>query len=471
MIAYVTGLTLFGGTVVGVLPALNATRRAYGNLQQLASHGSSMKLGHTWTALIIAQVAIPVAILPASLHHATLLLRAATVSPGYPAEQFVRASITLDREDAPSSVEATGYQSRLDARFASGAEAILQRIASEPGVSASFVSASPGGEPDKRFEIQGDSSVTNTGVASSEKTATVRASVTLATTGLFDLFDGSIVAGRKFVEAESADSTAVIVDTAFAARFPSRNVIGQRIRSIATRRAPAGQWLEIVGVVADPPPASTDTDDIGLPNVYFASTPNRLQEDGLQATSIRLRMRVRAGLTPAFSKRLRATVVAINPNFKLQHLSRDSDILSRGGQKLRTTAFAVAGVTLSVLLFSAAGIYAMLSFTVAQRRREIGIRAALGANPQRIVSSIFARASAQLGTGVALGLIVALVIEKATNGQLMGGGSSAATGGLRGAVVLMPIVAAIVMVVGLLAALGPARRGLAVQPLEALRRD
>jgi ABC-type antimicrobial peptide transport system permease subunit len=129
----------------------------------------------------------------------------------------------------------------------------------------------------------------------------------------------------------------------------------------------------------------------------------------------------------------------------------------------------VAFATLSVLLLSAAGIYAMLSFTVAQRRREIGIRAALGANPRRIVSSIFRRASAQLGTGVAIGLILALALDRATGGMVMGDPSAAGGVGLRGTVALMPIVAAIVMTVGLLAALGPARRGLAVQPTEALR--
>jgi ABC-type antimicrobial peptide transport system permease subunit len=84
------------------------------------------------------------------------------------------------------------------------------------------------------------------------------------------------------------------------------------------------------------------------------------------------------------------------------------------------------------------------------------------------VSSIFTRASAQLGAGVAVGLILALALDRATGGMLMGR-PSADTVGLRGAVALIPIVAAIVMAVGLLAAIGPARRGLAVQPVEALR--
>jgi ABC-type antimicrobial peptide transport system permease subunit len=167
---------------------------------------------------------------------------------------------------------------------------------------------------------------------------------------------------------------------------------------------------------------------------------------------------------------LRAVVAAIDPSFQLHDVHTDAEVIDRQEQELRTFALSVAVTTLSVLLLAAAGIYAMLSFTVAQRRREIGIRVALGADRRRIMSSIFARASAQLGAGVAVGLILALALDRAADGMVMGG-SSAVGEGLSGAVVLMPIVAAIVMIVGLFAALGPARRGLAVQPIEALREE
>jgi putative ABC transport system permease protein len=119
-------------------------------------------------------------------------------------------------------------------------------------------------------------------------------------------------------------------------------------------------------------------------------------------------------------------------------------------------------VTGSVLLLSAAGIYAMMSFTVVRRRREIGIRAALGAEPRRILTSIFARASAQLATGVAVGLLLALAFGPALDGE----------GVIRQqGIVLFPVVAGTITLVGLLAALGPARRGLSIQPTEALREE
>ncbi len=479
LIAYVAGLAIVGATVVGVVPALKATgRQAYGSLQQFAARGSGMKLGSTWTALIIAQVALTVAVLPASVQYTSALLRTSMRDSGYPAGEFLRARISLRREEAPprlDSSEASAQQRLFDARFASRAGALLQRLGAEPGVSAAFVSNFPGGEPYRQFEIEGGPASRNAATDVRGEKTTVRAAPSSATVGFFDLFDAPIVAGRGFTDADTTEgSTAVIVDTAFAARIPGGNVLGRRIRTVESRRASAGDeagpapWLEIVGVVADPRSTTTDPDDVELPNVYRAAAPGGLRRDDAQGTSILLRLRVRSGLTPTFTRRLRDMVAATDPDLQLHDVRTDAEVLRNGARELRTFAFAVAFATLSVLLLSAAGIYAMLSFTVAQRRREIGIRAALGADSRRIVSSIFRRASAQLGAGVAVGLILALTLDRATGGMLMGR-SSSDTVGLQGAVTLMPIVAAIVMAVGLLAALGPARRGLAVQPTEALR--
>ena len=124
-------------------------------------------------------------------------------------------------------------------------------------------------------------------------------------------------------------------------------------------------------------------------------------------------------------------------------------------------AAAITAGPLSVLLLSAAGIYAMMSFTVSRRRREIGIRAALGADARRVVTGIFGRASAQLGAGIAVGLAVASAFEWLGPGGTMG----------DKALIILPSVVALMFTVGLLAAIGPARRGLAVQPTEALREE
>jgi ABC-type antimicrobial peptide transport system permease subunit len=116
-------------------------------------------------------------------------------------------------------------------------------------------------------------------------------------------------------------------------------------------------------------------------------------------------------------------------------------------------------VILTALLLSAAGIYAMMSFTVSQRRREIGIRAALGANAGHLLRSIFTRAALQLAAGVVVGIVLALMTDRASEGEMLGSFGRA----------LVPVTALAMVLAGLFATIGPARRGLRIQPTEALR--
>jgi ABC-type lipoprotein release transport system permease subunit len=102
-----------------------------------------------------------------------------------------------------------------------------------------------------------------------------------------------------------------------------------------------------------------------------------------------------------------------------------------------------------------------MSFTVSQRRREIGIRAALGADPRRLLGSLFSHSARQLAIGVALGMAAACVLNWTMGGEALDG---------RG-VVLLPGVCLLMGATGLLATLGPARRGLRIQPMEALREE
>ena len=118
-------------------------------------------------------------------------------------------------------------------------------------------------------------------------------------------------------------------------------------------------------------------------------------------------------------------------------------------------------VIVTVLLLSAAGIYAMMSFTVSQRRREIGIRAAMGADAAQLLRSIFTKAALQLAAGVAVGIVMAITIDRASGGELLGYFGST----------LVPVTAVLMVVVGLFATIGPARRGLRIQPTEALRAE
>jgi len=113
-------------------------------------------------------------------------------------------------------------------------------------------------------------------------------------------------------------------------------------------------------------------------------------------------------------------------------------------------ALGVGLVVGSVLLLSAAGMYAMMSFTVSQRRREIGVRSALGGSARQILMSVLARAA-----------LLVVVADRLTGGELM----------FRTGPLIIPATALFMVVVGLIAAAGPARHGLRIQPTEALRSE
>jgi ABC-type antimicrobial peptide transport system permease subunit len=114
-----------------------------------------------------------------------------------------------------------------------------------------------------------------------------------------------------------------------------------------------------------------------------------------------------------------------------------------------------------VILLSSAGIYSLMSFTVARRRREIGIRVALGADRHRILAGIFSRVLAQLGAGAAVGLIAALGLQHILEGDMVGDYRA----------MLLPLAVLLMMTMGVIAAVGPARQGLRIQPIEALREE
>ena len=137
-----------------------------------------------------------------------------------------------------------------------------------------------------------------------------------------------------------------------------------------------------------------------------------------------------------------------------------AELWEREQKGMRMLAFIVVAINASVLLLSAAGIHAMMSFTVSRRWREIGIRVAFGADARRVLIGIFGRASTQIGAGVATGLTFAAILEWVMPGGNVGGN----------AFILFPTVAAVMFAVGLLAAAGPARSAdCAIEPTQALR--
>jgi hypothetical protein len=275
-------------------------------------------------------------------------------------------------------------------------------------------------------------------------------------TAFFDIYQVPTLAGRRFTEGDVAtEAAAVIVNRNFAETIaPGGNALGRRFRYVRTTgsewvHAPeADRWYEVVGVVGNLP-VTTDARV-----AYHAAAPGRIHPAHLQ-----LRLR---GDPAGLAERLRDLAASVDPTLQVDEVRTLAEIYRehRFGDNLG--AITIGAVTGSLLLLSAAGLYALMAFTVAQRRREIGIRSALGAQPGQLMAAVFRRAFWQLGAGSAAGILAAYLTGRYVPIEQIGGLP------IPG---ILPGAAAFMLLVGVLASLGPARRGLRINPTEALRSE
>jgi hypothetical protein len=392
------------------------------------------------------QVAVAVAVLPAALYNGAQCFRLAAARPVAAANGLVRAQLGLSRE---------GRAQGLDTRVDGLRTALVQRLEVDPEIAAiTFADRFPGEEGFGRLEIEGGGGAK--APAASEDTL-VDARPNAVADNFFEAFEVRVVAGRGFTAADMhPDSRAVIVDDTFVQEVGG-NVVGRRVRygRSGDDDTTTSPWYEIVGVV----PAFAynfksrgPSNQAPMPRLFHPIQPG----SGRASTMV---IRLTGGPSPQLAPRLRQVAATVDPGLRVEGIEGVVESWDNSQKFLRLVAVGIIAVMTSVLLLSAAGIYAMMSFTVARRRREIGIRAALGADARRILGGIFRRAAGQLAAGVAVGLAVAATLDWAGDGALTGGNS----------LLLLPTVVGLMTLVGLVAAVVPARRGLAVQPVEALR--
>jgi len=437
---YAAMLALLAAVIVGVIPALKATgKRVNRGLQQFSTRGGAMRLGRTWTTLIVLQVALAVALLPAAIHTAQRVVDGAARQPAPVANQLLRGMVSFSRDGATLAEPAALVQPMT---------ALLERLQHHPEVSAvTFAQSFPGREDYPLIQVEGRG-----GDSDSLRLRTNRVAP-----NFFAVLEVPLLAGRGFAAGdERPDAPAVIVDQAFADRLGAGTVVGRRVRysSVGGNDTQLSGWYEIVGVV----PSFADTLDAGegfsapVPRLFHAAAPGDQNPAALV-------VRVHGTAPMRLAPKLIDIAAGVDPRLRLEQMDGVGEAWRHEQYASRLLAIAVIAVVASVLLLSGAGIYAMMAFTVASRRREIGIRSALGANSRHVLVGVFRRAGAQLGAGVVAGITFAAALDRATAGDFMGGK----------ALIILPSVVALICTVGLFAALGPARRSLAVQPAEALR--
>jgi putative ABC transport system permease protein len=462
-VIYVVALTLCLAAIVGVAPALKATgRHVQTRLQTLSPGGGSrMQMGRLWTALIVAQVAVTVATLPMATYFAWSALRLQS-GGGYATAEFLAASLSLDRTAAaPTEAGDAAFAARYGGTLAE----IERRLTADARVrEVTFSLTSPGRELAVVLEADGAPvpvDAVNYNIVEGTKRGTLVRFNRVAT-NFFTAFDVPVSVGRGLTAADASVDADGVTPGVLVSRglvdqvFSGANPLGRRIKYVGrSREAPPDvaleRWYEIVGVVPDfPAPGTFDDESEG--RVYHAVAPGQLYP-------ARLNVRVRTGDPAALADPLRELSAAVDPGMLLLDVSTAAIALRQAQGMMRLIGVSLAVVILSVVLLSSAGIYSLMSFTLARRRREIGIRAALGADRNRILIGIFSRVLAQLGAGAVVGLIAAAGLELILEGDMVRNYRA----------MLLPLVVLLTMTLGVIAAVGPVRQGLRIQPVEALR--
>jgi predicted permease len=447
LLALGLGVVCAGGA--SVIPALRATGRSvHGTLQRSTGGRTIIGFGAGSTALIVAEVALAVAALSWGATFIGTAFVDTSGEMGIDLERYVAARLRIPNT-VPVTGRAVAYSNDLATQLSTTQVELKRRIASEPGVlSVAMTRSLPGTQHARaRFRVEGDD--------------LDGAPSFLAFSGTVDVdffrdMGHPILAGRDFnpddiPEGPMAHHSAVIVNTRFVDEvLGGRSPIGMRIQR-PTRRDDPSPWYEIVGVVG--PFGMNWMNPARDAGVYHPAGPgeyypvNYVIEVGGDAVD--------------FVPRLRALATEVDPTAMIEEPMLLSEVTNGMMAELRFVALAVVFIAGIAVFLPTAGLYALVSCTVAQRTREIGIRTALGARPRNIVVTIARRAVGQLAAGVVLGLAFAAVImgNEYQQDQLFEH--------VKAPAVTMVVLAT--LLVGTLACLVPTLRGLRIQPMETMR--
>ncbi len=437
----------------GVLPAWKATgRRLQQNLQREAAGRSTVQFGAISTLLIVVEVALSVGFLPLGVVVARTVMQDKSGAMGIELDRYATAILRTPWID-PTAGEAETYLDDFWAQVRTSQQELKSRLATDQRVlSVAMGSQLPGTpHPARRVEVEGQVQVESFGQY------TVR--MANVDVDFFQDLGRPVIDGRAFSSADipeqrGAYRSAVVVNTPFVEQvLGGGHAVGRRIRYAVPQGREPGEWYEIIGVVG--PLGMNAANPIRDAGVYHPRGPGELHP---------IRYIIEVGDDPSsFVPRLRSLASEVDAASMIQDPRPVSELVAQSDFENQLASLLVLVLCGMAIVLSVAGLHAVMSFTVAQRTREIAVRTALGARPMSIIATVTRRALLQLMVGAAFGvwLGAVLLLELAGDSSIRP--------------VSIPLVLAAVsggvVVLGILASLSPTLRGLRVLPSEALRAD
>jgi len=386
------GLSLAGGLLAGLLPALwTWRRRSYEPFRDAGATAGRFAL-RSRGVLVATEVAASIVLLVGAGLLVRTLAALDRVDPGFRTDRMVLGSLLVIPQPLTDRQQVARFVTRLEDRLRQRPEiAAVGAIAPQPLA---------GGWFEMGFSLEGQPDA-----AEQRQSAMFR----LVTPGYFSAFGVPLEAGRYFGAADGAKAPpVVIVNRSFARRYlAGRPPVGRRIRSVEDEGPEAPRRL-IVGVVGDVRGATLDR--LPEPEIYVPFA----QDPGSPVTIV---ARARGSEAAALAA-LQAVARELRPGQVMQRPETMEQVLRRGLSPRRFSAGLIDSFAAVVLLLAAVGIYGVTALAVAQRRRELAVRMALGARPASIAALILRWIAALTLTGVAAGLASSLATGRLLAGFL-----------------------------------------------------
>jgi putative ABC transport system permease protein len=432
---FAAALTGAAAVVFGLAPALHAAAvDARGYLQESARSTLSRGKRATLSVLVVGEIGLALILLVSSGLLLQAFRKVMHADPGYRGDNVLTWKLALPEARYAKSEQQQAFYSDL-----------VARLRSLPGVRAASATTI--------VPLSGHSGTFFTGenslVSSQDRDAVVLH--IYAMPGYFETMGITLLAGRAFVERDGAPKTSpvAIVNETFARRhWATTEAAGRRIRYSNGK-----DWIQVVGVIRDTRHYGQDGEM--RPSVLFPyqSRPSR-----------GLTMVVRTANDPhTMVAPVREVIRKMDAELPMFEVRTMSERLNRSLWLRRAYSWLFAVFAVVAIVLAAAGIYGVISFSVSQRTREIGIRIALGARPEQVMRGVLRNGMVLVSIGVAVGVAASLWTGRFLETLLFGVS-------MRDAATYAVVVSSVGLV-DVLANFVPARRAAAVDPIRALRAE
>jgi predicted permease len=396
--AFALAVTAIVGLAVGLVPALHASRSDLGAGLQVSSRRAAGRRGSARSSLVIVEVSLALVLLVG----AGLLLRSLgrlfAVAPGFDASHV----LTMQVEAAGRAFDRDSARIRFYAQ-------VLEAVRAVPGVaSAGFTSQLP---------LSGDLDgygIVFASVPQERKNDYGSALRYAVSPGYVETMRIPLRRGRLL---DAGDATggpeAVLINESFARRvFPGRDPVGERVRAGPEIGSPARPWAVVVGVVGDVRQTSLALE---APDAFYVPQSRWAWVDNVQSLVVRT-----GGDAASLAPAVRRAIWSVNRDQPIARVATMDALVAQSAAQLRFALTVFEAFALAALALAAIGIYGVLAGSVAERTREISVRAALGATRGHIVSLVVRQGMSLTGLGVALGLAGAVAASRGIAAMLFG---------------------------------------------------